>query len=92
MRAIGKWQAQDFRKGATVLKLAANINTVLTNSLGGMEEALPKESYFDDNLFFLVHEDAKEEEPAPHIPTVYQYGRKASLAGGVLGIQLNGKH
>ena len=36
IRLIGRWQARDFRKGATILKLAANVMKVT----GGVGDSL----------------------------------------------------
>ena len=60
LKAIGKWQAVDTveRPGTTVIKLALNVGNIMARNMGEVE-ALPKEAYFDDSLFFEVHADDK---------------------------------
>eukprot|EP00094_Tigriopus_californicus_P000211 TCALIF_00205-PA protein Name:"Similar to rhbg-a Ammonium transporter Rh type B-A (Xenopus laevis)" AED:0.58 eAED:0.58 QI:0/0.22/0.1/0.6/0.44/0.4/10/0/697 len=60
LNLIGRWQAMDDmnRPGSTVVKLALNVGNAFTQQLG-IREALPRDAYFDDNLFFEVHNDEK---------------------------------
>ncbi len=60
LRYVGRWQALDneYRPGSTVVKLALNIGNVFTTQVG-VREALPKDAYFDDNLFLEVSADDK---------------------------------
>ncbi len=55
MHLVGEWQAIDMqpRPGSTVVKLALNVGNVFTKHVG-MHGALPKDCYFDDDLFFEV--------------------------------------
>jgi len=83
IRFIGRWQARDFRKGATILKLAANVMKVTgivgeskTGSIDEFrekwmlglaktgtieEEVLPNNAYYDDKIYFHVHEEEEDE-------------------------------
>ena len=64
MKLIGKWQGLERVKGASVLKLALSVGNI-TSGAAGMVYAMPPQLYFDDNLFFEVHEDEKRRKYIP---------------------------
>lgn len=61
MKFIGRWQHLDsaYHKGMTVMKLALQVGKI-TSGAANIEASMPMEVYFDDNLFFEVHD---EEDP-----------------------------
>jgi len=58
MKAIGRWQHLDsaYHKGMTVMKLALQVGKI-TSGAANIETSMPMEVYFDDNLFFEVHDE-----------------------------------
>ena len=64
MKLIGKWQGLEEIRGASVLKLALSVGNI-TSGAAGMVYAMPPKLYFDDNLFFEVHEDEKKKKFIP---------------------------
>ena len=63
MRSIGNWQHLEsaYHKGMTVMKLALSVGKI-TGGATGIETKMPLECYFDDNLFFEVHDDNDPDE------------------------------
>ena len=58
LRIIGKWQHLDeqHHKGMTIIKLALSVGS-LASGMGDVKITIPVDAFFDDNLFFEVHED-----------------------------------
>ena len=91
LKYIGKWQALDneYRPGSTVIKLALNIGNVFTTQVGVID-ALPKDAFFDDDLFFEVHPDEKAMVTTQHDGGVGQYSqdlqmKRVSISSGSYG-------
>ena len=70
MKLIGRWQHLDsaYHKGMTVMKLALQVGRI-TSGAAKIEASMPMEVYFDDNLFFEVHD---EEDPMTDIKNVLE--------------------
>ena len=84
-----------YHKGMTVMKLALSVGKI-TSAAGGVEANLPTECYFDDNLFFEVHDDddapdaenIQQEQTVvvkDHVGKTHQYRRYSTvgLGGGL---------
>jgi len=61
MRMIAKFERLDehHRPNQTILKLALSVGNLTGQALGVRGNIMPEEAYFDDHLFFEVHEDEK---------------------------------
>lgn len=61
MRIIANFERLDehHRPNQTILKLALSVGNLTGKALGVKGNLLPDEAYFDDHLFFEVHEDEK---------------------------------
>lgn len=62
LKCIGSWQRLDetYRHNATVVQLALSVGNISGGGIG-LKHLMPKEAFFDDNLFFEVHDDVKRE-------------------------------
>ena len=58
MRIIANFERLDehHRPNQTILKLALSVGNLTGKALGVRGNILPDEAYFDDHLFFEVHE------------------------------------
>ncbi len=63
MRMIAKFERLDehHRPNQTILKLALSVGNLTGQALGVRGNIMPEEAYFDDHLFFEVHEVMKSE-------------------------------
>jgi len=61
MRMIAKFERleEHHRPNQTILKLALSVGNLTGQALGVRGNIMPEEAYFDDHLFFEVHEDEK---------------------------------
>jgi len=61
MRMIAQFERLDehHRPNQTILKLALSVGNLTGKALGVRGNIMPEEAYFDDHLFFEVHEDEK---------------------------------
>ena len=58
LRLIERWQHLDeaYHRGMTILRLALSVGS-LTSGVVDTAAHMPVDAYFDDNIFFEVHED-----------------------------------
>jgi ammonium transporter Rh len=63
LRWIGKWQNLDsaYYKGMTVLKLIQSVGKIAGGTIDQSMMVNPSDNYFDDSLFFEVHEDGEDD-------------------------------
>jgi len=56
---VEKWQHLDdaYHKGMTILKLALSVGSLTAGAIEVGAVEMPVDCYFDDNIFFHVHED-----------------------------------
>ena len=59
---VERWQHLDdaYHRGMTILKLALSVGS-LTAGAVDVSAQMPVDAYFDDNIFFEVHEDNEAE-------------------------------
>ena len=59
---VERWQHLDdaYHRGMTILKLALSVGS-LTAGAVDVSAQMPVDAYFDDNIFFHVHEDNEAE-------------------------------
>ena len=63
LRWVGKWQNLDsaYYKGMTVLKLIQSVGKIAGGTIDQSMMVNPSDNYFDDSLFFEVHEDGEDD-------------------------------
>jgi len=104
MRFIGEWQHLDsaYHKGMTVMKLALSVGKITSGAVN-IENSMPMEVYFDDNLFFEVGDEGDPEALADNVveQTVVvkdqagktqQYRRYSVYSGTSGGVPNNAYH
>merc|ERR1711936_394176 len=64
LRWVRKWQNLDsaYYKGMTVLKLIQSVGKIAGGTIDQSMMVNPSDNYFDDSLFFEVHEDGEDDE------------------------------
>ena len=61
---VGEWQNMDnvYYRGMTVMKLAIAAHNMTAGAVDVQKMVAPAQGYFDDSIFFEVHEDNEDEE------------------------------
>merc|ERR1712061_161948 len=64
LRYVGEWQSLDtaYYKGMTVMKLVLSVGKIAGGTIDPEMMVNPSDNYFDDSLFFEVHEDGEDDE------------------------------